>query len=90
MKDDGIDEDRGVRKKGDGGAGFLGISVADDVERLSGFATLEGDAVDFPATRDVRAEPVGKGVHALRTDTVETAGIFVSALAEFSAGVEIG
>jgi hypothetical protein len=44
LKDDGIDEDRGVWEKGDGGAGFLGISVADDVERLSGFAALEAGA----------------------------------------------
>ena len=69
---------------------FFGISLTDDVERLGGLAALEGDAVDFPATRDVSAEPIGEGVHAFGADTVEATRVFVGTLPEFSPGVETG
>lgn len=59
------------------------------MERLGGFPALEGDAVDFPATGDVCAEPIREGVHAFRPDAVESAGVFIGTLAEFSACVEV-
>ena len=87
---DGIDEDRGVREEGDHRAGFAGIDLADDVQRDGGFAALEADQVDFAVAHDFRLEPVGEGVDALGADAVEAAGVFVGALAELAAGVEIG
>ena len=52
-------------------------------------AALEGHVVNLAVARDFGLEPVGKRVHALRADAVEAAGVFVGALAEFAAGVEI-
>ena len=69
---------------------LLGIDLADDVERLGGLAALEADVVDLAVAHDVGVEPIGEGVDALRADAVEAAGIFVGALAELAAGVEIG
>ncbi len=45
--------------------------------------------VNLGVTRDLHFEPIGKRVDALRADAVQTAGIFVSALPEFSARVQI-
>ena len=46
--------------------------------------------MDLAVAADLRLEPVGERVDALRADPVQTAGIFVRALAEFAAGVQIG
>ena len=45
--------------------------------------------MDLAVARNFHLEPVGKRVDAFRADAVQTAGIFVGALAEFSAGVQI-
>ena len=60
------------------------------MERLGGLAALEADAVDFAVAHDVGAEPVGERVDALGADAVKAAGVFVGALAELAAGVEVG
>ena len=52
-------------------------------------AALEFHRINFFVARDLDAEPFGERVDAFRADTVQTAGIFVSALAEFSARMEI-
>ena len=44
----------------------------------------------MPVAGDLDLEPVGEGVDALGADAVEAAGVFVGALAEFAAGVEVG
>ena len=87
---DCIDEDRRVGEEGDGCAGFFRVDLTDDMELLGGFAALEGDAVDLAVAHDVGAEPIGKGVDAFGADAVEAAGVFVGALAELAAGVEVG
>ena len=46
--------------------------------------------MDFTIAGDVSPEPIGEGVHAFRADAVETAGVFVGALSELAAGVEVG
>ena len=43
----------------------------------------------FSIAADLHLEPLGQGVHTLGTHTVETAGIFVGALPEFTASMEI-
>ena len=45
--------------------------------------------VDLAIARNFHLEPLRERVGALRTHAVETAGIFVGALSEFSAGVQV-
>ena len=42
----------------------------------------------MPVTADFDFEPFGKGVYDRRTDAVQTAGNFIAAAAEFTAGVQ--
>ena len=67
--------------------GFFGF--ADDFEFLGRFAALEFHRINFFVARDLDLEPVGKRVDAFGADAVQAAGIFVGALAEFSARVQI-
>ncbi len=60
------------------------------MQRLGGLAAFEGDAVDLAVAHDVGAEPIGEGVDALGADAVEAAGVFVGALAELAAGMQVG
>jgi hypothetical protein len=46
--------------------------------------------VDLAFAGDLGFEPLAEGVDAFCADPVETAGVFVGALAEFTAGVEVG
>ena len=69
---------------------LLGSTSPTTWSGLGGFAALEADAVDLAVAHDFGVEPVGKGVDALGADAVEAAGIFVGALAELAAGVEVG
>jgi hypothetical protein len=46
--------------------------------------------VDLAIAGDFRFEPFAEGVDAFGSDAVEAAGVFVGALAEFAAGVEVG
>ncbi len=84
----GDGENRRVGLEGDEGAGALGFT--DDFELAGGDAALEGHVIDLIVARNLDLEPVGKGVDALGADAVEAAGIFVGALAEFAAGMEVG
>ena len=59
------------------------------LELLGRLAALEGHVINLAVARDFDLEPIGKRVDAFRADAVQTAGIFVSALAEFSARVQI-
>src|SRR6184192_3099555 len=59
-------------------------------EKLSGFAALERHVVNLALARDFDLEPIREGVGAFRADAMQAAGIFVCALTEFSASVEIG
>ena len=86
---DGVDENGRVREEGDRGPGALRIHLAHDVERLGRLATLEADGIHVAIPVNLRLEPIGQGVDALRADAMETAGILISPLAEFAAGVEI-
>ena len=45
--------------------------------------------MNFAVARNFDFEPIRKRVDAFRADAVQTAGIFVSALPEFSARVQI-
>ena len=68
---------------------FLFFSSRDDFEFLRGFAALETHVINLAVARDFDLEPIGKRVDAFRADAVQTAGIFVGALSEFSARVQI-
>ena len=81
----GIGQERDERA-----GGLLVFDFADDGELVGRFAFGEGHVIDLAVARDFHFEPVGKCVRAFRADAVQTAGIFVSALPEFSAGVQIG
>src|SRR5579862_3503068 len=86
----GDGEDGRVRQEGDERAGvFLILDLADDVELLGRLPALEGHVVEFAVAADLDLEPVREGVDALGTDAVEAAAVFVGALAELAAGVEI-
>ncbi len=83
-------ENRRVRQKSNEGAGCLFVfDFADDRELVGCFAFGEGHVIDFALARDFHFEPVGKCVRAFRAHAVQAAGIFVSALSEFSPGVQI-
>ena len=83
-------EDRRIGKKCDERAGrFFVLEFADDIQFLRGFSALESHVINLALARNFNLEPIGKSVDAFRADAVQTTGIFVSALAEFSAGVKI-
>ena len=81
-------EDVGTGLEADGGAGLVGI--ADDLEVLFGHTQVEFLVVDLAVLTDFDFEPVGQRVDDGGTDAVQTAGDFVAATAEFTAGVEDG
>ena len=83
-------EDRRVGEEGDEGAGLLFVfDLADDIELLRGHAALEGHVVDLAVALDLDLEPIAERIDALRAYAVEAARVFVGALAEFAAGVEV-
>ena len=83
-------EDRRVRQEGDERAGLLLVlQLADDLELLRRLPALEAHVIDLAVARDLDLEPIGERVDALRADAVQTAGIFVGALPELAAGVQI-
>ena len=83
-------ENRRVGQERDQRAGVLLVfDFADDAEFLGRFAALERHVVDLAVARDFDLEPIRERVDAFRADAVQAAGIFVSALAEFSARVQI-
>ena len=84
-------EDRRVGHEGDQRAGVLLVfDFADDAELFGRFAALERHVVNLAVARDFDFEPIRKRVDAFGADAVQAAGIFVGALAEFSARVQIG
>ena len=68
---------------------LLVFDFADDAELFGRFAALERHVINLAIARDFDLEPIGERVGAFRADAVQAAGIFVGALAEFSAGVQI-
>ena len=83
-------EDRRIRHEGDQRAGlFFVFHLADDIQLLRGDAALEGHVIDLAVALDLDLEPIAERIDALRADAVQTAGVFVSALAEFAARVEV-
>ena len=84
----GDGENRRVGLEGDQRPGALGL--ADDFELLRRLAARELHRIDLAVARDLHLEPFGKRVDALGADAVQAAGIFVGALAEFAAGVQVG
>ena len=68
---------------------FLFLTSPMTLELLRRLAALEGHVINLAVARDFDLEPIGKRVDAFRADAVQTAGIFVGALAEFSARVQI-
>ena len=52
-------------------------------------AALESHVMHLTIARDFDFEPIRKRVDALGADAVQATGIFICALAEFAAGVEI-
>ena len=83
-------ENRRVGQERDQRAGVLLVfDFADDLELLGRFAALERHVINLAVARDFDLEPIGKRVDAFRADAVQAAGIFVGALAEFSARVQI-
>ena len=84
----GDGENGRVGLEGDQGAGAFGF--ADDLQLVGGDAALKGHVIDLVVAGDLDLEPLGKGVDTFGADAVEAAGVFVSALAEFAAGMKIG
>ena len=90
IEHDGVHKNRGIGEEGNGGSGHACGHFPDHVQRLGGFAAFESDHVHLALAADFRFEPVRQRIHALRADTVKTAGVFVGALSELAAGVKIG
>ena len=87
----GRGENLAVRQKRDLRSGLLFVlQLAENFELLGRLALGEGHEVDLAVAVDLGLEPLGERVDAFRADAVETAAEFVSALAEFAAGVEVG
>ena len=83
-------ENRRVGEERDQRAGLLFVfQLGDDFQFLGGLATLERHVMDLAFARNFDLEPIRKRVDTLRADTVQAAGIFVGALPELSAGVEV-
>ncbi len=68
----------------------VAFALADDFEFAGGFAALEFHRVDLAVAVDFDGEPFRKGVDALGADAVQTAGVFIGALPEFTARMQIG
>ena len=68
---------------------FLFLSSPMTSSFLRGLPALETHVIDLAVARDLDLEPIGERVDAFRADAVQAAGIFVGALAEFAAGVQI-
>ena len=81
-------EDLRVGLEGDLGAGLLG--VADHRHLLDRLALRKAHLVDLAAAPHLGLEPFGDGVDAFCADAVQPAGHLVGALAELSAGMEVG
>ena len=87
----GDGEDRRVRQESDEGAAVLLVfDFADDAEFVGRLSPGESHVMDLAVARDFDLEPIGEGVGALGSDTMQASGIFVGALPEFSAGVQVG
>ena len=83
-------EDRHIGEEGDLRAGaFRIIEITQHFQRLGGDAALKADGVDLAIAIDLALEPIGKRIHALRADAVQTAGEFIRAIAELAARVQI-
>src|SRR5262249_14347841 len=67
--------------------GLLPFDFADDFELLRRFSPGKSHVVNLAVARNLHLEPLRKRVRTFRADTVQTAGIFVSALSEFAASV---
>ena len=72
----------------DGGTGFGGVS--DHTEQFIIAAAVELLKIHVFAVLDGQLQPFRQGVYNRRTDTVQTAGNFISAAAELTAGMENG
>ena len=70
--------------------GTVFVCGADFVNRAKDIASFVFLFIDFAVGIDVDIEPCGQGVYNGRTYTVETAGYFISAAAEFTACMQYG
>ena len=57
---------------------------------MRGHPTREGHVVDLAVARYLHLEPIRKRVHALGADAMQTPRKLISALPEFSAGMQVG
>ena len=70
--------------------GTVFVCGADFVNRAKDIASFVFLFIDFAVGIDVDIEPCGQGVYNGRTYTVQTAGYFISAAAEFTACMQYG
>ena len=81
-------EDCRVRLEGDQRSGLFGF--ADDLEFPYGHTTREFHVVNFAVTRHFHLKPVRERIDAFGADTMQSARVFVGALAKLAAGMKIG
>ena len=77
-----------VGQEGHVGTGLIGITNYG--QRLNGFAAFKDDLVDLTAAVNLYLNPIGQGIYNRGTYAVQTTGYFVSAAAEFTAGMQNG
>ena len=83
-------EDRRIRQeRNQRPGGFFAFDFTDDRELVGRFALGESHVINFAVARDLCLEPFRQCVRAFCAHAMQTAGIFVSALSKFSAGVQI-
>src|SRR5260370_27865016 len=81
----------GIRQKGNESAGKPAVlDFANHFEFSGGLSPGERNEIDFTVSSDFGFEPLGEGVNAFGTNTVETAGKFVSALPKFASRMQVG
>src|SRR5690349_9382690 len=69
---------------------LLVLDFTDDFEFARRFSASKGDEIDFTVPGDLCLKPLRQRIDTLGTDAVQSPGEFVSALPEFSTGVQVG
>src|SRR5687767_4666360 len=65
------------------------LGFADHLQSVRRDPARKAHMMHLAIARDFHLEPLRKRIHALRPDAVQTAGIFIGTLPEFSARVQI-
>src|SRR6516225_6925407 len=81
----------GIRQEGNESAGKLAVlDLANHLKFSGGLTPGEHNEIDFTVSSHFGFEPLGEGIDALGSDTMESAGEFVRALPKFASRMQVG